>query len=146
MDAKMLTVAEYAELEQITKQAVYRRLKDESWKQAHSQIIDGKLFINADSFENPIVEPAEKLKKQVNELLSEVERKDSEIQELRERIQKLEKHVDDLTAGWRESQILHGQLLLKQSGDPEGDQEDDPEQEEQEQPEKQGFFTRIFGR
>lgn len=144
MDAKMLTVAEYAELEQITKQAVYRRLKDENWKQAHSQIIDGKLFIDADSFENPIVEPAEKLKKQVNELLTEIERKDSENAELRERIQKLEKHVDDLTAGWRESQILHGQLLLKQGGDPE--QEGDPEPEGQEQPEKQGFFTRIFGR
>lgn len=141
MDAKMLTVAEYAELEQITKQAVYRRLKDENWKQAHSQIIDGKLFIDSGSFETPIVEPAEKLKKQVNELLSEIERKDSEIQELRERIQKLEKHVDDLTAGWRESQILHGQLLLK--ADQGGDLEDDSEPEE---PERAGFFARLFRR
>lgn len=148
MKKSLLTVAEYADLEGISKQAVYRRLKNDNWKDAHSQVVGGKLFINLDSFDDLIGKSTQKLNQQIEELLKEVEQKNEKIAELQEQVQKLEDHIVDLTGGWREAQrnlsLLQGQLLLKQGGDPE--QEDDPEPEGQEQPEKQGFFTRIFGR
>lgn len=144
MEKSLLTVAEYANLEGISKQAVYRRLKNDNWKDAHSQVVGGKLFINLDSFDDLIGKSTQKLNQQIEDLLKEVERKDLKIAELQEQVKKLEDHIVDLTAGWREAQrnvsLLQGRLLL------EADQDSDPEPEGQEQPEKQGFFTRIFGR
>lgn len=148
MEKALLTVAEYADLEGISKQAVYRRLKNDNWKDAHSQVVGGKLFINLDSFDDLIGKSTQKLNQQVDELLKEVEQKNVKIAELQEQVKKLEDHIVDLTAGWREAQrnvsLLQGRLLLE--ADQDSDQGADPEPEGQEQPEKQGFFTRIFGR
>lgn len=51
---ELLTVAEYADLQGVTKQSVYQRLKNQEWKSKHCELVDGKMFIKAASFDRPL--------------------------------------------------------------------------------------------
>lgn len=141
MKSKLLTVAEYAELKGISKQAVYQRLKNEEWKQEHSKLVDGKLFIDMETFDQE-VDQSDSSENNVRELLVEIELLKDRLNDRDRQIEKLERHIDDLTNGWRESQrtvsVLTHRVYQLEHNEPV--QVDEIRQQEQE---KQGFFQRI---
>ena len=154
---RLLTVIEYAEREKVSRQAIYRRLKNDKWKEQHSKIVDGKVYIDVDTFQqeqmgNDTLEGGA----EIQELVNEIDRLQQEIAELRERLQKSEQHIDELTAGWRESQrnvsVLTHQLLLLESADTVSEPEKETTDIRTEEPEqaqigkKVGILSRLFSR
>ena len=154
---RLLTVIEYAEREKVSRQAIYRRLKNDKWKEQHSKIVDGKVYIDVDTFQqeqtgNDTLEGGA----EIQQLINEIDKLQQEIADLRERLQKSDRHIDELTAGWRESQrnvsVLTHRLLLLESADtvPEPEHETtDTRGEESEQVQtgkKAGIFSRLFFR
>ena len=109
MSEKLLSVAQYAERENISKQAVYKKMKSLEWKQLHCCLIDNRWMIDIDTFESSSSVPD----KQIQPLIKEIEQLKKRITELEEKDQKQEQRIDDLIAGWRESQRNNSLLTHK---------------------------------
>ena len=152
MSKHLLTVSEFAEHEKVSKQAIYQRLRNESWRLKHSLKVDGKVKIDLTSFDDQEAGESkakskeveqgnqEESKHDVDDLLKEIQRKDSQIAELREQILKLERNIDDLTDILRENQRSASMLQLRIL---QIESKDDPAGADQEQEEQKGFFVRI---
>ena len=109
MSEKLLSVAQYAERENISKQAVYKKMKSLEWKQLHCCLVDNRWMIDIDTFQ-PVESTDED---QIQLLLSEIERLKNRIEELEALNQKQDQRIDDLIAGWRESQRNNSLLTHK---------------------------------
>ena len=88
------------------------------------------------------VDQSDSSENNVRELLVEIELLKDRLNDRDRQIEKLERHIDDLTNGWRESQrtvsvLTHRVYQLEHN---ESVQVDEIRQQEQE---KQGFFQRI---
>ena len=104
MSEKLLSVAQYAERENISKQAVYKKMKSLEWKQLHCCFVDNRWFIDVDTFQQSESTIDSKKNNQIQPLIDEIERLKNRIDELETLNQKQEQRIDDLIAGWRESQ------------------------------------------
>lgn len=148
MSKHLLTVSEFAEHEKVSKQAIYQRLRNEGWRLKHSLKVDGKVKIDLTSFDDQEAGESKAKSKEieqgsqqdVDQLLKEIQQKDSQIAELREQILKLERHIDDLTDILRENQRSTSMLQLRIL---QIENKDDPAEADQEQEEQKSFFVRI---
>lgn len=145
------TIAEYATIKGISKQAVYQQLNKKL--QSFLVVIDGKKYISAAAFgdDKPKVEQAveqEKVKFEqgveqgLDFLQSQICEKDKQIESLLRQIESLQQQNTTLTDLLRNSQVLlaaEKKILIGQG-------ESQEQEEITAEKVKQGFFKRIFGR
>lgn len=127
--SRLLTVAKYAELEGITKQAVYQRLKNENWKQEHSKVIKNRVFIDLNTFHEDVQEDSTASDNSFNVLLIEIEYLKKENETLHAQIEEKDRQINSLIeclqTSQKENSLLSHRMLLLESNVVEMDEPDE---------------------
>ena len=150
---EFLTVAEYAEIKGISKQAVYKQLNNQL--KPFVEVVERKKCIKIEALNevekeqfNRVEQPFNQVEQQFNNLFQplfekQIEEKDKTIQSLLRQIENLQEQNSRLTELLHNSQYL---IAAEQRKAIEPIQQQDIKQEIGEQKEKQGFLKRLFSK
>lgn len=112
MENDYVSIADFAELVGVSKQAIYKRLKKDDIK-PHIKMIDKKVYLSISACELFNVEP-QKAKQQVNET-QKPEQDNDIISYLKEQIAKKDKIIEDLQASLIQQSQTLTEIVSKQN-------------------------------
>jgi DNA-binding transcriptional regulator GbsR (MarR family) len=144
MGKEYLTVAEYAEIKGISKQAVYKQLNNKL--NNYVETVEGKKCLKISILEEGIQPNSTKVEQPIQPFLeAQIKEKDKTIDSLLRQIEALQEQNTRLTELLHNSQVLlavEKQALIQEQASTHTEEPQDKPTEQK----KRGFIYRLFGR